>query len=237
MISSKSKPKIVFHLVTIFPKLIDSYWRESIIGRAIKQGLIRVVTHNLRDFSADQKHRRIDGRPYGGGPGMVFEAEPIVRAVTKIRGRRRSKKVKVLIMAAGGRPFTNRLAERWAKQYEQIILIAGRYEGIDARVRRLISGAEEISVGPYVLTGGELPAAVIVDAMSRQIPGVLHAEQSLEEKRISSRAVYTRPEVITFRGRRFRVPKILLSGDHAKIDEWKAKPNRQFDLSPPIPET
>lgn len=203
-------------------------------GRAVRRGLVHIKVQNLRDYSLDKKrHRarptvrslgRVDNRPYGGGPGMVFEALPIVKAVEKIRGQGKIKnqKTKVLILSFGGKQFTNAFASRLAKNYDHLILIAGRYEGIDARVRRLIAGAEEISIGPYVLTGGELPAMVIVDAVTRQVPGVLGDDESLEEKRVASRDVYTRPEVITYRGRHFRVPKVLLSGHHARIDQWRS---------------
>ncbi len=196
------------------------------IGRAARRGLVNIKIYNLRDFSLDKKGGRVDDRPYGGGPGMVLEALPIVRAVEKIK--RSSKKIKVLITAASGKQFTNREAARWAKDYDQLILIAGRYEGIDGRVRRMIPGAREVSIGPYVLTGGELPAMVIIDAVARHLPGVLGAGQSLEERRSASREVYTRPEVVTHRGRHYRVPKVLLSGHQAKIADWRlAKKSRR----------
>lgn len=192
-------------------------------GRAVRRGLVHIEVHNLRDYSLDKKYKKVDDRPYGGGPGMVLEALPIVKAVEKIRGQDKIKnqKTKVLILSSGGKQFTNMFASRLAKSYDHLILIAGRYEGIDARTRRMIPGAEEVSIGPYVLTGGELPAMVIVDAVTRRVPGVLGDDQSLEEKRIASRDVYTRPEVITHRGRRFCVPKILLSGHHGRINDWR----------------
>ena len=219
---SKTKALSSFHLISIFPQIFDSYLKFGVIGRAVKKGLIHVQLHNLRDFSDKQKNGRIDDRPYGGGPGMVLEALPVVRAVEKIiKGKSEKNKIKVLIMAAGGRPFTNALAERWAKNYNELILVAGRYEGIDARVRRMIPGVIEVSVGPYVLTGGELPALAILDAVARRLPDVLGDELSVEEKRIAGKEVYTRPEVITHRGRKSRVPKVLLSGNHQKIDDWR----------------
>ncbi|HEY4524565.1 MAG TPA: tRNA (guanosine(37)-N1)-methyltransferase TrmD [Candidatus Paceibacterota bacterium] len=220
--TSRPRVQIFFHFLSLFPKLITPYLQSGVVGRAVKRGLIGVKVHNLRDFISDGK--RADDRPYGGGPGMVLRARPIVRAVEKIgaRGKDR-KKTKVLIMSAGGKPFTNVWAARLAKHYRRLILVAGRYEGIDARVRRLIPGADEVSVGPYILSGGELPALAVFDAVVRQVPGALGDELSIEEKRIASREVYTRPAVITHRGKNFRVPKPLLSGDHRKIADWRTK--------------
>lgn len=214
---------MTFHLITIFSEISASYWRYGVIGRAVRRGLVRIKVYNLRDFSLDKKHHRVDNRPYGGGPGMVLEARPIVRAVEKIKRQTRGKKCQVIILSPAGKQFTNLEAARWAKDYDHLILIAGRYEGIDARVRRLIPGAREVSVGPYVLTGGELPAMVIIDAAARHIPGVLGDDESLEERRPASREVYTRPEVIIHRGRRYRVPKVLLSGHHQKIGQWRKR--------------
>lgn len=220
--TSKTKAQFFFHIISIFPQIFDPYLQFGVIGRAVKRGLIGVKIHNLRDFSDNKKKGRVDGRPFGGGPGMVLEALPVVRAVEKIKGKSK-KKIRVLIMAAGGKPFTNALAERLARNSDELILVAGRYEGIDARVRRMIPGAIEVSVGPYVLTGGELPALTILDAVARRLPGVLGDELSVEEKRIASSDTYTRPEVITHRGRKFRVPKVLLSGNHQKIDNWRKR--------------
>ncbi|MBI2097759.1 MAG: tRNA (guanosine(37)-N1)-methyltransferase TrmD [Candidatus Vogelbacteria bacterium] len=210
---------MTFHLITIFPEISASYWRYGVTGRAARRGLVQIKVHNLRDYSLDGK--RNDDRPYGGGPGMVLRAKPIVRAVEKLKRQARGQKCKVIILSPAGKQFTNKEAARWAKHCDQLILVAGRYEGIDARVRRMIPGAEEVSIGPYVLSGGELPAMVIIDAVARRIPGVLGDEQSLEEKRSASHEVYTRPEIITHRGRRYRVPQVLLSGHQARINDWK----------------
>ena len=219
--TSKTKTQFFFHIVSIFPQIFDPYLQFGVVGRAVRRGLIKVKIHNLRSFSDNKKRGRIDDRPYGGGPGMVFEALPVVRAVEKIKGKSK-KKIRVLIMAAAGKPFTNALADRLARNSDELILVAGRYEGIDARARRMIPGAIEVSVGPYVLTGGELPALTILDAVARRLPGILGDELSVEEKRIAGKEVYTRPEVITHRGRKFRVPKVLLSGNHAKIDAYRS---------------
>ncbi len=210
-----------FHVVTIFPELFENYARTSILGRAQKNGLISVRAHQLRD-TAGNKWNKVDERAYGGGPGMVLRAEPVVRAVDALVKKMRSKKAKVLITAAGGKEFTNAYARNLAKKYTEVIIVAGRYEGIDARAKKMLK-AEEVSVGPYILTGGELPALTIIDAVARQIPGVLGKTASLEEGRVASHDVYTRPEVLNYKGKSYRVPKVLLSGHHAKIDELRAR--------------
>jgi tRNA (guanine37-N1)-methyltransferase len=208
-----------FHIITIFPDSLSSYLGESIIKRALKTGKIKMRFYNPRDFTKD-KNRRIDGRPYGGGPGMVLEAEPIIKAVKRACGKK--KNVKIIILSPRGKQFTNLMARTLSKKYRHIVLVAGHYEGIDARVRKALK-AEEISIGPYVLTGGELPAMVVIDALTRQIYGVLGKRESLEEERVSSGEVYTRPEVIIHGRKKYRVPSILLSGNHRKIEEWKRK--------------
>ncbi|MDP3735340.1 MAG: tRNA (guanosine(37)-N1)-methyltransferase TrmD [bacterium] len=206
-----------FHIVTLFPEAFSSYLATSILKRALERGQIKIYFYNPRDFT-DDPHRRVDRRPYGGGPGMVLQAEAILRAVRRAVGKKRD--VKILILSPRGKQFDNAGARILARRYRHIILIAGHYEGIDARVKKALR-AEEISIGPYVLTGGELPAMAIIDAVSRQIPGVLGKGESLEEERIASREVYTRPESFRIGKKTYRVPKILLSGDHKKIDAWK----------------
>ena len=195
---------------------------ESIISRAIENKLIEVNTYALREHTVD-KHRRVDGKPYGGGPGMVMWVDPLVRCVEKIQKkieRRKTAKVLVVIFNAGGDMFSNMLAQTTAKKYTDIIFICGRYEGIDSRVKKILK-AKEWSIGNYVLTGGELPAMVCIDAISRQVKGVLHDELSLEEKRIASHEIYARPEVYEYKGKKYRVPKVLLSGNHKLIDEYR----------------
>jgi len=151
---------------------------------------------------------------------MVIRAEPVIRAVAV--AKKRAPKARVVILSPGGKEFTNKVAERWAKQGAPLILIAGRYEGIDARVKKALK-AEEVSIGNYTVTGGELPALIILDAVTRRLPGVLGDDQSIEERRVASHEVYTRPEVIKANSRTYRVPKILLSGHHAKIDIYRAR--------------
>jgi tRNA (guanine37-N1)-methyltransferase len=225
-----------FNIITTFPEMFSSYLNESILARAVKERKISVKFFNPRDFAQD-KHKKTDLRPYGGGPGMVMLAEPILRAAAKVLSLSRQKRpvkegklllttkdnnFKVIIFSPGGKIFTNEVAKKLAKNKQDLILIAGRYEGIDGRVKKILK-AEEYSVGPYVLTGGELPAMIVIDAIARQVPGVLGKEESLEENRVASHEVYTRPEVLDWQGKKYRVPKVLLSGDHQKIDQWKQK--------------
>lgn len=206
-----------FHIITLFPEMFDSYINGSILGRAIEDKKIKIKFYNPRDFTKD-KNRRIDRKPYGGGPGMVIEALPVIEAIKKSKGSK--KKVKIIFLSPSGTQFNNEYAKKVTKNFTDIIMVSGRYEGIDARVYKVFK-MESVSIGPYVLTGGELPAMVIVDCVSRQIKGVLGDFNSLEDSRISSPDVYTRPEVVDYKGKKYRVPKVLLSGDHRKIDEWK----------------
>lgn len=208
-----------FHIITLFPKALDSYLGESILKRAIEDRKVRVSFYNPRDFVVE-KGKRVDRIPYGGGPGMVIQAEPVIRAIEKAKGRK--KKVKIIFLSPGGKQFTNTYASEAAKKYKDLIIVSGRYEGIDARVKKVFK-MDEVSVGPFVLTGGELPAMIIMDAVSRQVPGVLGDMDSIEERRVASSEVYTRPEVFEYKGKKYRVPKILLSGHRAKIEEWKRK--------------
>lgn len=236
-----------FHVVTIFPNMCTSYFAESIISRAIKNKIISIDTYALRDFTKD-KHRRVDGKPYGGGPGMVMWVDPLIRCVAaiskKIDRKLKVTKLKVnskpktliVIFNPGGEMFTNTIAKKLVQGrtlYTDIIFICGRYEGIDARVKKIlkanlsrqsvITKVEEWSIGNFVLTGGELPAMVCIDAITRQIKGVLHAEDSIEENRIASHEIYARPEIYEYKGKKYRVPKVLLGGNHKEIEEWRAK--------------
>jgi tRNA (guanine37-N1)-methyltransferase len=210
---------ITFHIVSIFPDMFGSYLNESVLHRAVLKKKIKFKFYNPRDFTKNP-HKKVDQIPYGGGPGMVMMAEPILKAVQKAKGKK--KKVKTIIFSPKGKEFTNAYAKNISKKYTNIILIAGRYEGIDARVEK-ITKAEKISIGSYILTGGELPAMVLIDTVSRQINGVLGNDISVEEKRVSSGEVYTRPEVLEYKGGKYRVPKVLLSGHHKKIEEWRKK--------------
>jgi len=223
---------IIFHIVTLFPETLEVYADSSMLWKAKKDKKIKIIFYNPRDFSK-KKHKKVDDKPYGGGPGMVMSVDPILRAVMKIKKgieRKESRrvvttkqktKIKTIILSPQGSEFTNTYAQTLAKRYEHIILIAGHYEGIDARVKKILK-AEEVSIGNYTLTGGELPSMVIVDAVSRQIKGVLGNDFSLEEKRVNGREVYTRPDVYEHEGKKYRVPKVLLSGNHKDIEEWKS---------------
>ncbi len=213
-----------FHIISIFPESFESYLNSSILKRAQTAGLIKIELYNLRDFTLD-KHRKVDDRPYGGGPGMVMAVEPIIRAVEAIQKKNKKVKFKTILFAPGGKEFNNKTAEKFSKtkNAEHLILICGHYEGIDARVKKILK-ATEYTIGPYVLTGGELPAMIMIDAITRRIPGVLGNDISLEEKRESaSTEMYTRPEIFAHQGKNFRVPKVFLSGHHKKIEEHKLK--------------
>lgn len=213
-----------FHIISIFPEMFESYLGDSILARAIDGKKISVKFYNPRDFAKD-KHKSVDDRPYGGGPGMTMMAEPVARAIDKAKksiDRRKNSKVKIILFTPEGKKFDTKYAKKIVKGYTDIILVAGRYEGIDSRIRKMFR-AEEISIGDYVLTGGELPAMILVDSISRQVPGVLGKFESLEEERISSGEIYTRPAEIKWKGKNYKVPKVLLSGDHKKIDEWRSE--------------
>jgi tRNA (guanine37-N1)-methyltransferase len=217
-----------FHFLTIFPDMIESYLGEAILKRASLKGAISFDVKNIRDYSLD-KHKKVDERPYGGGPGMVMTPEPILRAYSKLKLRSSASKseVKVVMLSPQGKLFTNAMAAKMAKQYSDIVFICGRYEGVDDRVRKILK-ADEISVGDFVLTGGELPALIMTDAICRQIPGVLGDHASVEENRTASPRVFTRPEILEFpkttktiKGKKHKVPPVLISGDHKKIEEWR----------------
>lgn len=212
-----------FHVITLFPEVVEAYTSASILGRAQKEKLLKVKTYQLRD-TVKNKWGKADDRPYGGGPGMVLQAEPFLRAVENIQKKaeaKSGKKAKVLITSAGGKELTNAYAKALTK-HKDVIILCGRYEGIDSRAKKILK-AEEVSVGPYILTGGEIPAMAIIDAAARQIKGVLGKFESLEESRVASHEMYTRPETLLYKGRKYRVPKVLLSGNHAQMDAWKGK--------------
>ena len=215
---------MTFHIVTLFTGAFDSYFGESIIKRAIEDKKIRVKFYNPRDFSVD-KWARVDKKPYGGGPGMVIQALPVAKAIEKAKkacGKGAAGKVKIIFFSPAGKQFNTAYAkEVVSKKYKHAIFVCGRYEGIDARVKKMFK-MEDVSVGPFVLTGGELPAMIMIDSISRQIKGVLGNFDSREEERISSPDSYTRPEIVEYKKKKYRVPKVLLSGNHKLIDEWRA---------------
>ncbi len=218
-----------FHIISLFPQSFDSYLNESILKRAQENKKIIVKFYNPRDFTESSKKgveqsysdRRIDDKAYGGGPGMVIEALPVIKAIEKAIGKKTvKKKVKIIWFVPSGKIFDTEYAKNSIKKYTDIIFICGRYEGIDARVKKVFK-VEEISVGAFVLTGGELPAMILIDSISRQIKGVLGDYASLEENRAASPDVYTRPEIIEYKSKKYKVPKVLLSGNHKLIEEWR----------------
>ena len=208
-----------FDIVTIFPRMIGAGVAEGVINRGIEQGLLDIAVHDLRDYTTD-RHRSVDDVPYGGGPGMVMKPEPLVKAVEDIRARRGTPDA-VVLLTPQGRRFTQREAERLSG-LSHVVLLCGRYEGMDERVRELVA-TEELSIGDYVLSGGELAALVIVDAVSRLVSGVVGDEQSVEEDSFSRGLLdyphYTRPA--EFGG--LKVPDVLLSGHHAEVRRWRKK--------------
>jgi len=212
--------------------MFDSYLNESILGRAIKEKKISVSFVNPRKYVTGKYKkvwpdgnvsRQVDDRPYAGGPGMVMMAGPIIKAVENITKKiLKNKKNKFLIInfVPSAEKFNTTLAKTFSVKYTDIIMICGRYEGIDARVDKILK-TKKLSIGDYVLTGGEIPAMILVDSISRQINGVLGNFDSREEERISSSEVYTRPEILIHNNKKHRVPKVLLSGNHKDIEEWK----------------
>lgn len=221
-----------FHIITLFPEAIESYLKSSILGRAIETKLIKVSYYDPKKFAVG-KHKRVDQRPYGGGPGMVLEPMAMLRAAEaaskKVERRNRMQgvalkarqRLEALFFATDGELFSEEMAKKLSRK-KDILFICGRYEGVDARVPKILK-AKPVSVGPYVLTGGELPAATVIDAVARFIPGVLGKIESLERNRVSSPEVYTRPDVLVWKKKKYKVPGVLKSGHHAKIDEWKTK--------------
>ena len=246
-----------FYTISLFPDLIENYVHQSILGRALKNKIIFVKNFQLRDFTKD-KHRRTDGLPYGGGPGMVIWLDPILNCFEKfLKEISKEKKEKeqiqniqsiqnilIINFVPSSEKFTNLLAKNFAKKYTHIIFICGRYEGIDFRLNNILKDILkqkkrdlkeqnikfnfeiiDLSIGDYVLTGGEVAANVLIDSISRQIKGVLNKDESLEENRISSHKIYARPEIyekkIGVKVKKYLVPKVLLSGNHAEIEKWK----------------
>ena len=204
-------------IVTLFPELVEPYFQGGLLRAAIERGVLEVHTHPLRDF-AEGKHKQVDDRPYGGGPGMVLKPEPFFRAVEHIRSEHKGEP-RVIVLSAAGRLFTQDLARKLARE-EGLILLCGRYQGIDERV--LSIATDEISIGDYVLSGGELPALVIAEAVGRLVPGVVGNLDSLEAASFAHPYLvgppqYTRPP--EFRG--LKVPEVLLSGDHQAIERWR----------------
>lgn len=231
---------IKFDIITIFPEIFDSYFKESIIKRATDKGLIKINIHDLRGWTSNH-HQTVDDRPFGGGIGMVVKVEPIYKAIqslklkglsrAKPKGKKRvsgkGKRSKVVLFSPRGKKFNQKIAFEFSK-LDQLIMICGRYEGIDERVAKHIADIK-LSVGNYVLMGGELPAMLVVETVARLIPGVLGKQQLLKERITKEKGFieypqYTRPEIFEpKKGEKWRVPKVLLSGNHKKIAKWRRK--------------
>ena len=212
-----------FDILTLFPQMITPFFEESILGRAIKDKAVRILVHDIRAAAVD-RHRSVDDRPYGGGTGMVLRFDVMDRALTMVKSKRQKTRSRTILLTPQGERFTQAVAERPAHDYERLILIAGHYEGFDERIRTLVD--EEISLGDFVLTGGELPALALVDAVSRLIPGVLEKGVAQTDsftlrdehgKRLLEYPHYTYPREY----HRMKVPDVLLSGDHAQIAAWR----------------
>lgn len=219
------------NILTLFPGMFRGPFDESIIRKAQEKSLIEIKVDNIRDWAVD-KHKVVDDRPYGGGPGMVLMVEPIDQALNEIKAKSLKQKVRIVLLDPAGKTFNQKEAERLSK-YDHLILIAGHYKGIDERVREHLVD-EEISIGDYVLTGGEIPAMVVVDAVARLIPGVIGKEESLKKEsfsdfdtpgvpRLLGFPQFTRPE--NYKG--WKVPEVLLKGNHKEIDRWRIKKSKE----------
>ena len=215
-----------FDILTIFPGMFGAYLDESMIKRAKARGLLDIRVHDLRDWAVG-KHHKVDERPFGGGPGMLLKVEPIYRALKDLSGA----KPYVILLSPRGTKLTHAVAERLSKK-KRIVMICGRYEGVDQRVTDHLVD-EEVSIGDYVLTGGELPAMVVLDCLARFVPGVVGKAESIQDESHSKEGYieyphYTRPEIFSpKKGVSWKVPKVLLSGDHKKVAEWRAKHSKK----------
>lgn len=222
-----------FHIMTLFPEIFNSYMDESIMKRAVEKGIIEVHIYNIRDFS-NNKHKKVDDYPFGGGAGMVMTPQPIYDTYKHIITTHNINNPSVIYLTPKGKVYNQSMAKQMSLK-EDIILLCGHYEGIDERIIDLIV-TDEISIGDYVLTGGELPALIMIDSISRLIPGVLNQEESFEEESFKDNLLeyphYTRPRDFE----ELKVPEVLLSGNHKKIDEWRREESiritkeRRFDL-------
>ncbi len=207
-----------FDIITIFPNIFDGFLSESLLARAQKKRIVKIGIHNLRKWTKD-KHKTVDDKPYGGGVGMVMKIEPIYKAVQsikKLNAKRSTLNARIILFSPRGKKFDQKMAKRLIK-YDQLIMISGRYEGVDERVALNVAD-EVISVGDYVLNGGEVAAMAVMETISRLIPGFIAKKESAEK---FDHAQYTRPEIFKLGNKKLPVPKVLLSGDHKKIEEWR----------------
>jgi tRNA (guanine37-N1)-methyltransferase len=219
---------VKFDIITIFPDIFKSYFRESLIKKAQDKGLISVNIHNLRDFSED-KHKTVDDSPFGGGFGMVMKIGPIFKAISKIK----KKGGKVVLFTPRGKKFTQKIAHDLSKE-AQLVFICGRYEGIDERAAKNMADLE-LSIGDYVLMGGEIPAMAVIETITRLIPGAIGKEGLLQERITKGKGFieyeqYTRPEVFSpKKGISWKVPKVLTSGNHKEIEDWRRKHSKVIE--------
>jgi len=220
-----------FDIITIFPNIFDSYLKESFIKKAQESHKISIKIHNLRNFTRD-RHKTVDDRPFGGGLGMVIKIEPVYRAVQFLKSKIKNQKSKIILFTPRGKKFTQQTAYKLSK-LSQIIMICGRYEGVDERVAKKVADLE-VSIGDFDLMGGELPAMLVTETVSRLIPGVLGKPELLKERITKERGFmeypqYTRPEVFSpKKGSKLRVPKVLISGNHKKIIQWRGKRGKEI---------
>ena len=214
-----------FHLITLFPEACEAYLSASILGRARKEKKIAISYQNPRSF-VDNKWGKVDERPYGGGPGMVMQALPVVKAAQKaLRKNYGHRKSIIIWFSPSAKQFTNKDADGLTK-FSDVVLVCGRYEGIDERALKILktlAPIKKFAVGEAILTGGEVPALAIVDAVTRRLPGVLGKDSSVEERRVAASQVYTRPETVKWKGKVYKVPAVLKTGHHANIDTWRSK--------------
>lgn len=226
-----------FDIITIFPESFSSYFGVSILKRAQEEKHIEIHIHNLRNFTHD-KRQTVDDTPYGGGAGMVLKPEPLAEAIETVKKiKEAGTRTRIILFSAKGKPYTQKDAKRLSSEYERLILICGRYEGIDERIADHFVD-EEFSIGDYVLTGGEIPAMIVVDSVTRLLPGVLGNVESAETESHSEEGVleypqYTKPE--EFRG--YRVPEVLLSGHHAEIEKWRKEQSKKISRETKISNT
>jgi len=213
-----------FDIITIFPEIFSSYFNESIIKKAQEKKIIKINVHNLRDFTNDKRHT-VDDTIYGGGAGMLIKIEPLYKAIKKIAKKKKTSGQKIILLSAKGKKWNQELAKKYSK-LKNITLICGRYEGVDDRIKNFID--EEISIGDYILTGGEIGAMTIVDSIARLIPKVLGNNESLIDESHNSKNIleypqYTKPAEFKVESKKYNVPKVLLSGNHKLIENWKEK--------------
>jgi len=219
---------MTFNIITIFPDIFNSYFNTSIIKRAQIKKLIKIQAHDLRQYGIDKRHS-VDDRPYGGGAGMILMVEPIIKNLKKIKQKLKGKKIKIVLLSAKGKTWNHAKARQYAK-LDSVVLICGRYEGVDERIKKFVD--EEISIGDYILTGGEIAAMAVVDSVARLLPGVLGNKDSAKFESHAQTGLlehphYTRPETLIVDGKKLKVPSVLLSGNHQKIEAWRDKKSKK----------